>query len=157
MTAHVPSTLFAVEPFSVAYPEAKELLALHWDEIAPYKELLTINPDLSMYETLERADKLCVITARQMSKLVGYIVMMLHAHHHYSHVITATEDIHFLHPDYRKGSVGLRLIAAAEAEMVRRGARLMALRTKVSHDHGLLFQRLGFVAQDVVYTKQIGS
>lgn len=157
MTAHVQSTIFAVEKFSDAYPEAKELLELHWDEVAPYKELLTVNPDLQMYETLERAGKLCVITARHMGKLIGYVVMMLHAHHHYSHVLVAVEDIHFLHADYRKGSAGLRLLAAAEIEMVRRGAQVMMLRTKVSHDHGLLFTRLGYVAQDIIYTKKIGD
>jgi GNAT superfamily N-acetyltransferase len=157
MNSHVPTTDFAVESFIAVYPEAKELLVMHWDEIAPYRELLTINPDLQMYKTLEDAGKLCVVTARQMGELIGYVVMMIHAHHHYSHVIVATEDIHFLHPAFRKGSLGLRLIAAAEKEMVRRGARLMMLRTKVSHDHGLLFTRLGYVAQDIVYTKKIGN
>jgi len=157
MTAHVPNMVFAVEPFSLAYPEAKELLVLHWDEIAPYKDVLTINPDLQMYATLEKAGKLCVITARNMGRLIGYVVMMLHAHHHYAHVLSATEDIHFLHPAYRKGSAGLRLIAAAEAEMTRRGAQVMFLRTKVAHDHGKLFERLGFAAQDVVYSKRIGG
>ncbi len=157
MTAHIPNTVFSVEKFSAAYPEAKELLVMHWDEIAPYKDVLTINPDLQMYATLEDAGKLCVITARQMGKLIGYIVMMLHAHHHYSHVLAATEDLHFLHPDYRKGSLGLRLLAAAETEMKRRGAQIMMLRTKVSHDHGLLFERLGFAPQDIVYSKRIGG
>jgi len=157
MTAHVPSTLFAVEKFSDVYPEAKQLLVLHWDEIAPHKELLTINPDLAMYETLERADKLCVITARHMGTLIGYVVMMICMHPHYVHVKSAIDDIHFLHPDHRKGSVGLRLLAAAKEEMQRRGVQLMSLRTKVGHNHGLLFERIGFKPQDVVYTMKIGD
>jgi GNAT superfamily N-acetyltransferase len=132
------------------------LLALHWEEIAPYKDLLTVNPDLQAYATLEQAGKLCVVTARYNGRLVGYFVIMLHAHHHYSHAIMAAEDLHFLHPDFRKGSAGLRLIAAAQAEAAARGAQVMSVRTKVSHSHGLLFERLGFTPQDVVYTKRIG-
>lgn len=157
MTAHVPSTLFAVERFSAVYPEAKELLTLHWDEIAPHKSLLTINPDLPAYEALERADKLCVITARHMGTLVGYIVMMICMHPHYCHVKMAIDDIHFLHPAHRKGSVGLRLLVAAKEEMQRRGVQVMSLRTKASQNHGLLFERIGFKQQDIVYTAQIGD
>lgn len=155
MTAHVPNTLFNVEPFSSVYPEASELLRLHWEEVAPYKDLLTLNPDMQMYRTLEEQGRIVVVTARRLGELIGYVVMMLHAHHHYSHVLTATEDIHFLHPDHRKGSLGLRLIAAAEAEMAARGVRVMTLRTKVTHNHGLLFERLGYQPQDIVYTKRL--
>lgn len=157
MTAHVPSTLFAVEKFSDFYPEAQALLVLHWDEVAPYKELLTLNPDTAMYETLERADKLCVVTARHMGTLTGYIIMMICMHPHYCHVKMAVDDVHFLHPGHRKGSVGLRLLAAAKEEMQRRGVQLMSLRTKDEHNHGILFERIGFKRQDVVYTMRIGD
>ncbi len=148
---------FAVEDFSSFYSEALDLLRLHWEEIAPYKELLALNPDLDMYKTLDVQGKLVVITARAAGALVGYIVLIITAHHHYSHVLMATEDIHFLHPAYRKGLAGLRLIRAGEAEMKRRRVQLIALRTKVASDHGLLMRRLGYDAQDVVYTKLLGD
>lgn len=155
MLAPTQTVVFAVESFAAAYPAASELVRSHWDEIAQNKTLLTLNPDLKMYEELERQGKLCVITARWSGELIGYIVMIMHAHPHYKHVLTATDDLHFLHPAHRKGLVGFRLIAAAKREMKRRGVQLMALRRKVKHDHGLLFERLGFRAQDVVYTMRL--
>lgn len=157
MNAPVAPVLFAVEPFADVYGEAAELMKLHWDEVAPYKDLLTINLDLSLYGQFERDGKLVTIAARHGAVLVGYIVMMLHRHHHYAHAMVATEDVHFLHRDFRKGTTGLRLIMVAEAEMVRRGIHIMTLRTKVEHNHGLLFERLGYAAQDIVYTKRLGG
>lgn len=147
--------IFCIEPFSECYPEAQELLRLHWDEIAPYRDLFTLNPNVELYEAAEKAGGIVIITARQSGALIGYIVMMLHKHMHYQHVLVATDDIHFIHPDHRKGRVGLHLIAAAEREMKRRGAGMMTLRTKVDHNHGLLFEHLGYDAQDVVYTKRL--
>lgn len=151
------SAVFAVEPFSAFYPQARDLLLLHYDEVAPHKELLKLDPNLDVYHAMERAGSLHVITARIDGVLIGYIIMMVHPHLHYKQVIVAVDDVHFIHPAHRRGSLGSRLIKSAEAEMVKVGARIMALRTKDSNNHGLLFERLGFEPQDVVYTKRIGS
>jgi GNAT superfamily N-acetyltransferase len=149
--------VFAVESFAAFYADAANLLRLHWDEVAPHKELLTLNPDLDAYDRLEKLGMLCVVTARQASELIGYVLLTMHNHHHYKHVKIATDDIHFLHPLQRKGSLGSRLIAAAEEEMKKRGVQLMAMRTKVASNHGRLFERRGYVAQDLIYTKRLGG
>jgi len=147
--------VFAIEKFASAYPEAQDLLKLHWEEIAPYRDLLTLNPNVATYEAHEAKEGICVITAREAGKIIGYIVMLIHPHLHYKHVLMATDDIHFIHPDYRKGRTGLQLLTFAEREMKKRGVKLMALRTKVNSNHGVLFEHLGYNAQDVVYTKRL--
>src|SRR5581483_3369806 len=147
---------FAVEALATAYGEASALLLdEHWQEVALYRDLLTVNPDIELYEGLERAGKLFIVTARARGQMVGYVMMLIHPHPHYKHVIVATDDIHFLHRDFRKGFTGCRLIDAAETEAARRGAQIIAWRTKVGHDHGALFARRGYTAQDVVYTKRL--
>ena len=149
------AVVFAVEPFEIAYPEAFALLRLHYDEIAPHKDIFKLNPDVEAYRQMDRAGSLCIVTARAQGVLVGYIVMFIKRHLHYKDTYVATDDIHFIHPLYRKGSLGLRLIAAAEKEMVVRKVKIMILRTKAAHNHGLLFERLGYAPLDIVYSKAL--
>lgn len=147
--------VFAVEPFSLVYPEAKALLELHYDEIAPHKHILKLNPDVTVYQKMEQTGELCIVTARANKILIGYIVMLIKRHLHYRDTYVASDDIHFIHPYYRKGSLGLRLIAAAEKEMVLRKVKIMVLRTKAASNHGLLFERLGYKPLDIVYSKAL--
>ena len=150
-----PGVVFAVEKFAVAYADAVNLLHLHWDEVAPYKDLLLLNPDLLRYQQLEASGALHVVTARLDGLLIGYIVMIVSPHLHYRHVLIATDDIHFIHPEYRKGSLGSRLIISAEKLMKNLGAKIMVLRTKANNSHGLLFERMGYTALDITYSKRL--
>ena len=153
--ANTHSVVFAVEPFSVVYPEMQNLLHLHYDEIAPHQDIFKFNPDVDAYLRMDKAGTLCIVTARAQGLLIGYIVMMINRHLHYKDTFVATDDVHFIHPLYRKGSLGLRLIAAAEKEMVLRKVKVMILRTKVAHNHGVLFERMGYTPLDIVYSKAL--
>ena len=149
--------IFAVEPLAKAYAEAAELTKLHWHEVAPYKEVNQLNPDMKRYQMLEHAGQLVLVTARIEGHLVGYIMMLLYPHPHYCHVLNAMDDLHFLQKDYRNGFTFMRMIAFAEIEMKNRGVRIMALRTKAEQDHGALFVRLGYKPQDITYTRLLGN
>lgn len=146
-----------VEPFMDAYADAKELLEAHWHEIAPYKDFLTVNPDLDAYKKLDEKGALSTITVRKDGKLIGYIVFFISRHLHYSDIFVATDDLHFLHPDYRKSLIGLKMFRFAEEEMRRRGVGLIAMRTKARSDinHSAIFERLGYDRQDIVFTKRL--
>jgi GNAT superfamily N-acetyltransferase len=146
---------FQTEKFSQTYMEAVGLLRLHWKEIAPYQDLFTLNPNTAYYREGEKLGAIHIITARMDGLLIGYIVMQLNPHPHYKHVKIATDDIHFLHPDYRRGSVGTRLFLAAEKAMKTLGAQVMVLRCKAAHNHGVLFERIGYNVQDIVYSKRL--
>lgn len=148
---------FAVERLDDAYKDALDLLRLHYDEVAPYKETLALDPDMATYRQLEDVGQLIVLTAREAGALVGYMLMFLRPHLHYRKTLVAIDDIHFVHPAHRKGSLGLRLIQYAEGEMARRGAKIMVLRTKSDPglNHGLLFERIGYAPLDVVYSKRL--
>lgn len=148
-------TVFAIEPFSVVFPEMQELLRLHWKEVAPHQDLLTLNPDVARYEALQRTGNLHIVTARMGGNLIGYIAMLVSRHLHYKHVKLAVDDVHFLHADHRHGGLGMRLMKAAEDEMRKLGVQVMTLRTKVAQDHGALFVRLGYSPMDIVYVKRL--
>ncbi len=146
---------FAVEKFSDTVVEASELLRLHYAEIAPYQDLFKLNPDIATYMKLQATGILYIVTARSAGKLVGYVSLIVKEHVHYKDVLMATDDIHFLHPDWRKGGTGLRMLKFAEQKMREMGVKVMALRTKVASNHGVLFERLGYEPMDVVYLKRL--
>lgn len=147
--------IFCIEKFSDVYPEAHELLKQHWQEIAPYQDLFVLNPNTHFYLDTEKRGALFIVTARLNAKLIGYVVMIVAPHAHYKDVLMATDDIHFLHKDYRKSRIGLGMFRAAEGFMKDRGVKVMMLRTKAKHDHGAIFERMGYDLQDLVYTKRL--
>ena len=155
----VPATgvVFALEKFSDTIVEASELLRLHYAEIAPFKDLFKLNPDVVTYIKLQAAGILHIVTARSNGKLIGYVSLIVKEHIHYKDVLMATDDIHFLHPDWRKGGTGLRMLRFAEQKMREKGVKVMALRTKIASNHGVLFERLGFEPMDVVYLKRLNQ
>ena len=151
--------LFAVESFADVWPEAEPLTRPHWKEIAKNKRLLTLNPDLEKYERLDAGGHLLPVTARADGKLIGYFLWIIIAHPHYKHVQAAEEDLHFLSPEYRSGGrygrdrgYGFELLKAARDAAIARGARLLAMREKVGHEHPALLGALGFVPTDIVHT-----
>jgi len=146
---------FQVEqnPVAVIRSEGMSLLNAHWREVAQYPEVQVLDPDWQIYEQMERSGKLWVLTARDGGRLVGYIVMMLSRHLHYRSLTIAIDDIHFIHPDYRKGLTGYRMIRTTVKAMQALGVRMCTFRTKAAKDHGQLFRRLGFEPNDIVYAK----
>jgi hypothetical protein len=130
-----------------------DLLKQHWEEVVQFPEQQILDPDWPVYEMLEKQGKLWVLTARAHGELVGYIVMLLSRHLHYRTITTAMDDIHFLHPDYRHGLTGYRMIALTVKAMAAMGIRMCTFRTKALNNHGKLFERLGFVQHDVIYAK----
>jgi GNAT superfamily N-acetyltransferase len=149
-SAYQAQVVFAVEKLADVYNEARPLLPLHWQEIARNKGLLTLNPDLDAYTN--GAEKLLLITARFDRRLIGYFLWVTAPHPHYKHVLTAQEDLHFLLPEYRRGLTGYNLLKAARDAAVAKGAKLLAVREKVGHEHPALWKRLGFAPTDIVYT-----
>jgi hypothetical protein len=157
--SQTPQVHFAVEHFADVWPEAEPLTRGHWEEIAKDKGLLTLNPDLDKYRSLDAGGHLLVLTARADGELIGYFVWIVIAHPHYKHVLVAEEDLHFLSPEYRSGGsrgegcgYGYKLLEAARDAAIVRGARLLTIREKVGHEHPTLMEGLGFVPADVVYT-----
>lgn len=142
---------FDQERLSAFREEAKELFAAHYDEVAQFKSLQKLDPDWVTYDLYEKMGKLWSMTARDDGVLVGYIIMIVSTHLHYRQLRSAMEDVHFIHPDYRKGLVGYKLIKAALQQMRNLGVSFCVMRTKADQDHGKLFERLGGVKHDIVY------
>lgn len=143
---------YQVERLATTCDEALPLLERHYEEIAQFKSVQKLDPDWDAYAALERAGKLWMMTARDNGVLIGYIVMIVTTDMHYRKLLRAVEDIHFILPEYRRGLTGYKLLSRTVRAMRERGVGTVTFRTKANASHGLLFERLGGVLQDLVYT-----
>ena len=83
------------------------LIELHWSEIALNQDNIKLNPDWEAYHSLEEHSKLKIFTARDDDRLVGYFVVIVGNNIHYKDHLFATNDIIYMHKDYRKGLLAL--------------------------------------------------
>lgn len=137
--------------------EARPLLEEHWQEIALNKEKIRLNPDWERYHCLEDEGLLKIFTAREEGKLVGYFVVVASKGLHYKDHVFAVNDIIYLHPDYRKGRTGIKLIQFAEKCLQQDGVSVLTINTKVHRPFDKLMEFLGFGLIERVYSKYIGK
>lgn len=129
------------EPFGMVIEEAKSLLECHWAELATYQQF-ELRPDYARYRNA--GPGLCVCTARDEGRLIGYAIYLLGPNLHYSQTIWANSDIFWLEPAYRRSTIGFRLFTFAEARLGARGAVVMHTTCKNSHPDAVrLLEKLG--------------
>ena len=147
--------LFQQEFFSDCYDEAKELLNMHYEEIALNKDFIKLNPSIEQYEDAERLGILKIFTARDEGKIVGYFAVLVTKSLHYQDHLYATNDVIFLHPDHRKGFTASKLIKFSTECLVQDGVSMLFINTKIHKPFDLLLQRLGFKHVENVYSKRL--
>lgn len=131
------------------------LIQAHWDEVALNKDSIKLNPDWDEYSRLDKNGSLRVYTARDMSKLVGYFVLIVNRSLHYKDHKFAVNDILFLDKDYRQGSTALRLLKFAERLLKDEGVSLVMVNTKVHQPFDPLMERLGYNLIERIYSKNL--
>ncbi len=156
MTKQVYS--FAEERFAdLDYDEVMPLLEEHWMEVSFDKEI-PLNPDLEKYLLLEEAGHLHCLSCRdEEGTLVGYVVTFLTPHVHYKDTLYAENDLIYIHPNHRKGTLGIRMLRRFEEIMKERGVDVLHMHVKISIDFGKVLQRLGYHHEENVYRKKIGN
>ena len=147
--------LFQQEFFSDCYDEAKELLNMHYEEIALNKDFIKLNPSIEQYEDAEKHGILKIFTARDEGKIVGYFAVLVTRSLHYQDHLYATNDVIFLHPDHRKGFTASKLIKFSIECLVQDSVSVLFINTKIHKPFDLLLQRLGFKHVENVYSKRL--
>ena len=137
--------------------DIRPLIQRHWEDIALNKDKIKLNPDWDAYHTLEQAGVLKIFTAREGDLLVGYFVVIIQYNMHYKDHLFASNDVIFLHPDYRKGRTGIKLIQFAEKCLKEDGVSVLAINTKVHKPFDNLMQFLKFSLVERIYSKYIGD
>jgi GNAT superfamily N-acetyltransferase len=145
----------AVEPLSEQLiEEFKSLIELHYQEIALHKDSVPLDPDWDRYAAIDATDNLMIVTARnEKQELIGYSVFFITPHIHYKSTIVASNDILYLHPDYRKGRVGIRLLKDSETACRHRGVNKILWHIKFAKDFRNILYRLGYLDEDAIVGK----
>lgn len=138
--------------------EIRELLPLHYQELALNQDKVPLSPQYDIYVQRERAGQLIYMTLRDEGHLVGYFLGFIAPGLHYSTCLTCTMDIFYVRPDVRNlGLPGLKLFRAVEKELKARGVQRWFVGSKVKADASALFERLAFERVEVYYSKWIGE
>ena len=148
---------YAIEQISNIQEELQPLLDLHWQQIALNKDKIKLNPDWQKYIALNDNGLLYFYSAREDKKLVGYFVVTASTSMHYADHLFGICDIIFIHPDYRRGSAGMRLIKFAEAHLKSIGVSCIYINTKTHAPFDALLDKLQYTCIERVYSKYIGN
>lgn len=147
---------YSTEKFRAAWPEIETLIEAHWSEIAIDRDKIPLDVDVDQYFAMDDANRLHVLTVRDNSRLIGYHIAIVSGMLHYKSTLHAITDVYFILPEYRKGTVGLRMFKEFEQRMRNVGVQKLFTGTKRHKDMGQLFEYLGYDETERLFTKYIG-
>lgn len=145
---------YQTEPISAIKSDGEELFKLHWEEVANYRDVIPLDVQWTALLELEKQGKTVLITVRHDGKLIGYSGFTLNKHFHYK-IITAYNDVIFVHPDYRKKAIGLQLIKQSESVLKKAGADKIKWHMKPEKSFGIVLKRMGYIQEEEIYGKLI--
>lgn len=134
------------------FDAVRDLAALHWQETEAHFSDSPPDLDLDLYRTMEQAGAALAFAAFDGGRMVGYVSGFVVRHPHYGFVV-GQHDLLFVHPDYRKGSLGLRLMRRFERGAGDRGAAAVMYHAKPGTVFERILQRMGCAEEEVVYRK----
>lgn len=138
--------------------ELKPLLEEHWEEVAWYKDKIKLAPAFDKYIEMQERNSLLFVTVRDESgTLIGYNINFIQHHPHYSDHIYAINDIIFLLPKYRHGTIAKEMLEYTEQILKHIGVSVVTLHMKPAHPFKSLAEYAGFKQQEYVYSKFIGD
>jgi hypothetical protein len=145
---------YGVESVAEVRRDIGPLLELHYEEVAMHKDAISLAPDWARYEALEAGNRLMAFTARDDGQLIGYSAWFMDMHIHYAGALIATNDVIFVHKDYRKGcSAGTDLILYSEKMLKQIGVTKAVWHIKFDHDWSAILRRRGYVNEDFTVGK----
>jgi GNAT superfamily N-acetyltransferase len=145
---------FRTERYADVIGDIKPLLVRHWEEIARNKDTVKLDPDYTLYATLDERGQLLICTARDGDRLVGYAIYFTFFQIHYRKTRWAESDIFWIDPELRLPTVALRLFKFCETELRAQGVKVLHTRAKNAHPAaGRLLEHLGHTPIETVYAK----
>lgn len=147
---------FYQEPLSdKLIAEVQPLIELHYQELTLHKQVIKLDPDWARYKSLADQNMITIITARDKGILVGYSLFFVSPHIHYKNNIVANNDVLFLHPDYRQGRTGLKLLRKCEQVLQEQQVDKIVWHVKYAKDFRQILYRLGYEDEDALVGKII--
>jgi GNAT superfamily N-acetyltransferase len=154
-----PDLTIQAEPFWAIAKECPKLFRAHFREMGRQLAGIPFDLDWNAFAAASQMERLLFVTVRDGDQLVGYVSTQLGPHQNYKSTLHGFINAVWLHPDYRKGWTGLRLLKENEYLLKKRGVvRVMVaemLSYKNANDRRLrvLFKRMGYTPIEVHWEK----
>jgi hypothetical protein len=154
---------FKWERFSEIGQEFLPVWKQHWQEVGVFKEENPFDPNWDLYFGADIAGNLHVLTVRDGSLLVGYVFNFIFPHPHFMSTPWATVDGIWLHPAYRAGWTGVKMLIENERGLRLLGVKMLSIAEKVTFKNHqdrrlqIVLKRLGYKPMDLLHAKYIGD
>jgi GNAT superfamily N-acetyltransferase len=158
---------YQVEKYDDVINEIWPMLEAHYLEICTDQHVKPFDPDLDRYQVMEDQGMLRIFTARKDTvmrrkedgtkilhddgtpltrpgHLIGYFVSVILPGLHYQQTLMAINDIMYIMPEYRGGTVGYRLLKLATEDVKNLGADILIIHMKTDYPFRSLLTKLGF-------------
>jgi GNAT superfamily N-acetyltransferase len=143
------------ETFAECWDDAQVLFVQHFREISTHQDIpLSINR--AFYEGAAEIGRLVIVVARDDRQLVGYAVFYVAPHPHYDGCLTAVQDVFYVDPARRGGSIGWRILGYSEEILRLRGVQVVHHHVKLAHPMlGRLLERKGYAPVETLYSRRL--
>jgi hypothetical protein len=137
------------EPFA---QQAIELFKKHYEEIGERQDVIKLDPDIVRYKQMYKNGSMEIHTVRDNDKLIGYSIWFISNHIHYQKSVTASSDVVYIVPDYRKGILGYKFIKWTTEKIKERNPQRIIFHIKPFLDFGKIVERIGGHYFEKTYT-----
>lgn len=144
------------------YPDCLPLFEEHEAEIGDSPDEMPLAPANTIWEALDKADMLQIITAREDTKLIGYCLFVLGPSLKSKHIICGEQKLWFVTKNRRKGGLGLKLFLESIKYMKEKGVQQIYPHIWVAADPQIqtalrkFFTKLGARKLEEQYSLRIG-
>jgi GNAT superfamily N-acetyltransferase len=146
-----------VEKLATCMEEMKPLLEEHYLEVHAFPDLIEFNPNYDKYLELEAVGAIHVVTVRDEGKLVGYYLSFIVPNIHYQDHLYASNDVLYVDPAYRGGSVAYRMFKYVEKCYKELGVSVFTVHMKIDLPFDRLCEAIGMEKKENIYMKYIGE
>lgn len=150
ITAHV-------ESFVANIDELKEIIPLHYEELAMNKDKVPLSPQWHAYADSEAEGKLFFVALRDAGQMTGYFIGFIAPGLHYSTCLTCVQDIFYVKPDERGAAAGRILFDFVEDELRGRGVQRLVTNSKNHFPAAWLFNRRGYEEIETIHSLWLGG
>lgn len=122
-------------PVEEFFEAADSALQEHWEVIANFKDAIKLKPDVGRYISLQSAGVLRTVSlVADSGEIIGYSVLLVMPHLHYSDDLFAHVDVVFVKKSFRKSRAGLVLLSETEKLCKELGVSVLTYHTKPNHN-----------------------
>lgn len=146
-------------PVNLFLDEAKDILYRHWEELAVNKDKIPLSPDKEKYHQLQEVGVIKnIVVYNEKDEVVGYSVLLIQPALHYSCDVFAHVDIIYVDKQYRKSSLGARLLLATENIAKENGASVILHHAKPNVPMIIKpLEKLNYKLYEFIYGKYLGE